>query len=97
MKHLLQTLVLSGGLLLPPNQTTPPVMPMATVPASVHPEPVVIPIIPAAIGIGVGVGIVGWAGIKALNGVLRIWEHRITNNVPEVGFTVPLESEDYPE
>lgn len=100
MKKLLLVTMVSGSLVLPPPATIPPFINMVTVPPqTIQPEPQVIPIIPAAIGIGVGVGAIGWLGIKALNGVLRIWEHRVTNNTPEVNFTLPIPplEDDYPE
>lgn len=97
MKTLLTTIILSGSLAMPHNPSLSP--PVLGIPLTAPvPEPVVaIPIIPAAIGVGIGFGILGWGAIKAINGILRIREHQLTNNVPEVGFTVPLESEDYPE
>ena len=92
MKSLLLVVVVVGAL-ASTNVQPPPVVHMASVPVEVKLEPVVI--IPAAIAVGVGVGIVGWAGIKVLNGMLRAWEHKITNQpIEEVVFT--FAEDEYP-
>jgi len=92
MKSLLLVLVVSGAL-ASSNVESPPLVQMASVPVDVKLEPVVI--IPAAIVIGVGVGIVGWAGIKAINAILRQREFQLTNHPPdEVVFT--FAEDEYP-
>ena len=91
MKALLLVTVVGVGL-MSSNVQSPPVVHMASIPLTLQPERV---IIPAAIAVGVGVGIVGWAGIKVINGILRQWEHKITNGAPdEVVFT--WAEDDYP-
>jgi hypothetical protein len=93
MKTLLLVTVV-GGALMSSNVQSPPLVHMASTPLTIKPEPIVI--IPAAIAVGVGVGIVGWAGIKVLNGMLRAWEHKITNGAPDdVVFT--FAEDEYPE
>ena len=92
MKALLLTIVVSAAL-ASSNVQPPPVVQIASIPLTIKPEPVVI--IPAAIAVGVGVGIVGWAGIKVLNGMLRAWEHKLTNQpIDEVVFT--FAEDEYP-
>jgi len=57
---------------------------------------VVVGIIPIAIGVGIGVGVAGWVGIKAVEKILKIWEHQVTNSIPHLEFTV-IEPLNYPE
>jgi len=91
MKALLLVTVVGVGL-MSSNVQSPPTVQMSSIPLTLKPERV---IIPAAIAVGVGVGIVGWAGIKVLNGMLRAWEHKLTNGAPdEVQFT--WAEDDYP-
>jgi hypothetical protein len=95
MKKLLFVSVLGGGLVLPPNWTAPPVVPLATVPNTIQPVPQVA-IIPAAIVVGVGVLIIGGVAIQAVDHILNIWEKKVTNGPPpEVRFT--FAEDEYPE
>ena len=92
MKSLLLVIVVSAAL-ASSNVQPPPAVQMASIPLTIKPQPVVI--IPAAIAVGVGVGIVGWAGIKAINAIIHQWEHRLTNGAPaDVVFT--FAEDEYP-
>lgn len=94
MKNILFITVLGGALTLPPNWTTPPVVPLATVPNTIQPVPQVGIILPAVV-IGGGVLVIGWGAIKIINGALNAWEHKVTNSPPEeVRFT--FAEDEYP-
>lgn len=87
MKNLLLVTVLGGGLVLPYQRPSPPVIALASVPATIQPVPQV-GVIPAAIVIGVGVGVIGVAAVKAVNAIINIWERKVTNGPPaEVVFS----------
>jgi len=94
MKNILLITVLGGGLVLPQAPTSPPLVPLASVPPTIQPVPQVGIIVPAIV-IGGGVLAIGWAGIKILNGALHAWEFKLTNTPPdEVRFT--FAEDEYP-
>jgi hypothetical protein len=91
MKALILMIVVAGALASSNVQSPPAVL--ATVPLTIKPAPVFWPLV---IGGAVVVGGAGFLGIKVLNGMLRAWEHRVTNQAPdEVVFT--WAEDEYPE
>lgn len=89
MKKLLVSILLPAMLLAyqPPN---PPPVTLA----SLQPQPVFWPLV---IGGAAVVGGAGFLGIKLINGMLRRWEHHVTNSPQEeIVFTFEGE-EEYPE
>lgn len=88
MKKLTLTLLLPA-MLLAYQPADPPPVALATL----QPQPVFWPVI---IGGVVVVGGAGFLGIKLINKILQIHEHRITNGAPdEVRFT--WAEDEYPE
>lgn len=73
--------ILLPAMLLAYQPADPPPVALATL----QPQPVFWPVV---IGGVVVVGGAGFLGIKLINGMLRQWEHKITNGAPdEVQFT----------
>lgn len=91
MKKLLISILLPA-MLLAYQPADPPHVPTVTL-ASLQPQPV---FWPAVIIGAAAAGGAGWVGIKIINKILQIHEHRITNGVPEeVVFT--FAEDEYPE
>jgi len=74
--------------------TTPPFVNMQEVKTTINPQPQMGIVVPALL-IGGGALAIGWGVFKIIDKVQNLWEHKVTNGVPEVRFT--FAEDEYPE
>lgn len=84
--------ILLPAMLLAYQPADPPHVPTVTL-ASLQPQPVFWPLV---IGGAAVVGGAGFLGIKLINGMLRRWEHHVTNS-PQEEIVFTFAEDEYPE